>query len=227
MIEKIVVIGLGGIGSFLALVLCRYLNFVSYCKKVVLVDGDRYSRGNLERQNIKVTDETRNKAETQAEQFKNLFGELTMVAVPEFVTEKNVSEIITERSIVFLAVDNHTTRKIVSDQCKRLQDVILISGGNELIDGNVQVYLKKNGRSRNPSIEKFHPEIEFPKDRNPAEISCEELARMPGSEQIIFTNLMAACLMLNVFHTIATERPLRFSEVYFDIEQNRALPRQR
>lgn len=227
MIEKIVVVGLGGIGSFLALVLCRYLNFVSCCKKVVLVDGDRYSRGNLERQNIKSTDETRNKAETQAEHLKNLFGALTMVAVPEFVTEKNVSEIITEKTIVFLAVDNHATRKIVSDQCKRLQDVVLISGGNELIDGNVQVYLKKNGRSRNPPIEKFHPEIEFPKDRNPAEISCEELARMSGSEQIIFTNLMAACLMLNVFHTIATERSLRFSEVYFDIEQNRALPRQR
>ena len=227
MLERVIVIGQGGIGSYLTLALCRYLNFTNYCKKVVLVDGDRYSRGNLERQNIKATDETKNKAQAQSEQLRTWFNTLTLVPVPEFVTVKNVSEIISEKTIVFLAVDNHATRKIVSDQCKRLQNVVLISGGNELIDGNVQVFLKRNGRSRNPPIEKFHPEIEFPKDRNPAEISCEELARMPGSEQIIFTNLMAACLMLNAFHTIVTENPLRYSEVYFDIEQNKSLPRQR
>lgn len=227
MIEKIIVIGLGGIGSFLMLTLCRFLNATNHCKRVVLVDGDRYTRENLSRQNISEMDEYRNKAEAQAVNLMRLFNTLTMVPISQFVTEKNVSEIVTEKSIVFLAVDNHATRKLVSDQVKRLQDVVLISGGNEMTDGNVQVYLKKNSRARTPPIEKFHPEIEHPEDRNPAGLSCEELAGMAGSEQVIFTNLMAACLMLNAFYTIVTEKPLRYSEVYFDILLNKTLPRQR
>lgn len=227
MIERIIVVGLGGIGSFLSLVLCRYLNFTNYCKRVVLVDGDRYGRENLARQNAGLQDDAKNKAEAQVEYLKRLFNTLTIVPVSQFVTEKNVSEIISEKSIIFLAVDNHATRKIISDRCKRLQDVVFISGGNELTDGNVQVYIKRNGRSRTPPIEKFHPEIEHPEDRNPAELSCDELTRMAGSEQIIFTNLMAACLMLNAFYTIVVEKPLRYSEVYFDIERNKTLPRQR
>ena len=227
MIDKIVVIGLGGIGSFLSLVLCRYLNFTSHCKKIMLVDGDRYGRENLTRQNISALEETKNKAEAQAVYLRSLFNTLTIVPIPEFVTEKNVPEVIGENTMVFLAVDNHVTRKIVSERCQRLRDVVLISGGNEEIDGSVYVYLKKNGRSRNPPIERFHPEIAQPRDKNPAELSCEELARLSGSGQIIFTNLTAACLMLNAFYTIVAEKPLRYAEVYFDIERNKALPRQR
>ena len=227
MTEKIVVIGLGGIGSFLALVLCRYLNFTNHCKKIALVDGDRYGRDNFVRQNISALEETKNKAEAQSVYLRSLFNTLTIVPVPEFVTEKNVAEIITDKSVVFLAVDNHATRKIVSERCQRLQDVVLISGGNEISDGNIQVYIKKNGRSRNPPIERFHPEIAQPRDKNPAELSCEELTRLSGSEQIIFTNLTVACLMLNAFYTIVAEKPLRYAEVYFDIERNKALPRQR
>ena len=227
MIERIVVIGLGGIGSFLSLVLCRYLNFTNYCKRVLLVDGDRYARENFGRQNIAPQDDSRNKADAQTIYLKSLFNTITITPISQFVTDKNVMEIISDKSVVFLAVDNHATRKIVSDQCKRLHNVILISGGNEFIDGNVQVYLKRDGRSRTPLIEKFHPEIENPQDRNPADLSCEQLAYLAGSEQIIFTNLMAACLMLNAFFTITTDNPLRYSEVYFDIEQNRALPKQR
>ena len=228
MIEKIVIIGLGGIGSFLSLVLCRFLNFSKHGKVVWLVDGDKYNLKNKERQNIRsLFDTNKNKAEAQATNLKALFSIITIVPIEEFITENNASEIVTEKSVVFLCVDNHATRKLVSDQCKRVQDVILISGGNEKTDGNIQVYIKKNGRSRTPPIEKFHPEIENPEDRNPAELSCEELSQMPGSEQIIFTNLMAACLMLNAFHTIVTEKPLKYTEVYFDIIQNKATPRQR
>jgi len=35
----------------------------------------------------------------------------------------------TKEDLVLLAVDNHATRKLVSDHCARLDNVCLISGG--------------------------------------------------------------------------------------------------
>ena len=46
---------------------------------------------------------------------------------------------------MFLCVDNHKSRMIINNYCKQLNDVILFSGGNEFTDGNVQIYVRKEG----------------------------------------------------------------------------------
>jgi len=49
--KRIVVIGLGGIGSALVEPLCRFLNFDDKAEwQVVLVDGDNYEEKNTSRQ---------------------------------------------------------------------------------------------------------------------------------------------------------------------------------
>lgn len=224
--KRVVVIGLGGIGSRIVEPLARYLESTGTCRSLVLVDGDSYSSGNRDRQRMRATDVGMNKAEAQAVAVRPLFPGLSISAKAWYVSDRNVGDLLEEDDVVFLAVDSHAARKVVSDACRRMRDVLLISAGNELTDGNVQVYRKSNGRERTPPIEKHHPELRFPADRNAADLSCEERAARPGGEQIIFTNLTAAALALNAFYA-ATRATPKYAEVYFDIITNRARPVER
>ena len=98
----------------------------------------------------------------------------------------------------------------------------LISGGNDFVDGNVQVYLRRLGRDLTPSLSRYHPEIAQPQDKNPAELSCEELMAA-GAPQLLFTNLMVASMMLNAFYAFTLDH-LTYSEVYLDILENLTRP---
>ena len=115
-------------------------------------------------------------------------------------------------------VDNHASRNLVSRHVATLSDLTLISGGNDYEDGNVQVYVRREGRDLTPSLNRYHPEIADPQDRNPAALSCEELMAA-GAPQLLFANLMVASLMLNAFYALRQGR-LNYSEVYLDIVQN-------
>jgi hypothetical protein len=121
-------------------------------------------------------------------------------------------------------VDNYATRKLLSDAVSRLRNGLLVSGGNEYRDGNVQVYIRNGGKNRTNPLDKFHPEIASPEDDNPADLSCEELEALPSGEQIIFTNLTAAALMLNAFYAVAQAGYVQYEEAYFDSISNRVNP---
>jgi len=222
----VVVIGLGGIGSLLVEPLARYLNAVNTRKELFLVDGDAYSSSNADRQRMNEGDAGQNKAEVQACLLRSHFPNLSIQAKPVFVGPRNAGEILAEEDVVFLCVDNHATRKLVSDQARRLHDVLLISAGNDYTDGNVQVYWKEHGRQRTAPLDKYHEEIRYPRDQNPAELSCEELARLPSGGQIIFANLTAAALALNAFYASTLTHP-SYGEVYFDIRTNKVQPTER
>jgi len=208
------VIGLGGIGSIVCEGLSRFLNFeksLVHYPLVTLVDGDKYETKNFVRQNF-VT-EGSNKAETKKGELKERFKNIIYGGVPTFVTKENVSEIIKEKDVVMLCVDNHKTRKVVSDHCSQLKDITLISGGNELEDGNVQIFIKKEGEKLLPNLTDYHKELENPADKSPDEMSCEELSKT--EPQLYFTNLMAASYMCTAFYNVWKGR-LDYSEVYFD-----------
>ncbi len=218
------VIGLGGIGSQLISPLCRYLDSQKDGSiQIVVIDGDAYEARNADRQEFL---DVGNKAEITAARMRRDLPGLLIEAKPEYVTEENVFFMINNGDIVFLGVDNHATRKLVSDRCRELEDVALISGGNELIDGNVQIYLRIGGKELSAPITYLHPEIEHPRDRNPAEMSCEELASS-GVPQLIFTNLTAAVLMLSAFRMVgavlAGKGKLIYSEQFFDVETGNVL----
>jgi len=226
---KTKVIGLGGIGSHLLSPLCRYLeastsNEDKGSKKgkdplhsLVLIDGDDYEAKNASRQEFH---DIGNKAEVSAARVKRDYPSLLVEAKPHFVTIENVFLFIEEGDIVFLCVDNHATRKLVSDRCQGLKDVILISGGNEFQDGDVNLYLRRKGKNVTPPLTHLHPEIQNPADRNPDEMSCEELAEV-GVPQLIFANLTAATMMLNAFWMVgeyfAERCDLKYSVAHFDV----------
>ncbi len=123
-------------------------------------------------------------------------------------------ELIHDGDCVFLACDNHATRKLVGQHCSSgsLSDVVLISGGNDGIEdgltgtyGNVQIYVRKDGTDITTPIERFHPEIANPTDQPPDELSCLELAAA-GTPQLSFVNLAVASAMCNALLRLLMSR---------------------
>jgi molybdopterin/thiamine biosynthesis adenylyltransferase len=212
---EIKAIGIGGIGCALLPFLCRYLQYSNEPARLTLIDGDRFERGNAARQSFSGLG---NKAEVKARELAREFEALAFRSRPEYVTEDNVAGLIGAGEVVFLMVDNHASRSLVSRHAATLADLSLISGGNDYEDGNVQVYVRREGRDITPSLSRYHPEIAAPRDRHPAALSCEELMAA-GAPQLLFANLMVASLMLNAFYALRQGR-LSYSEVYLDIVQN-------
>ncbi|MFA5183757.1 MAG: ThiF family adenylyltransferase [Syntrophales bacterium] len=212
---EIKAIGIGGIGCALLPFLCRFLQFSGEPARLTLIDGDRFERSNAARQAFS---RLGNKAEVKARELAQEFEALAFRSAPEYVTEENAARLIVPGDLVFLMVDNHASRGLVSRHAATLADLTLISGGNDYEDGNVQVYIREKGRDLTPALTRYHPEIADPQDQNPAAMSCEELMAA-GVPQLLFTNLMVASLMLNAFYALRQSR-LNYSEVYLDILAN-------
>lgn len=191
----------------------------------MLVDGDEYEVKNATRQAF---GRLGNKAEVTAEELRAQFPELVITAVPAYVAAEGltahedharltvpINQVVQEGDWIFLCVDNHATRKLVSDHAQTLREIRVFSGGNDFQDGNVQVFVRKSGNNLFPPLTVHHPEIATPEDKAPQEMSCEELAAA-GTPQLIFANQMAAALMCAAFWA-ELNRQLRAAEVYFDL----------
>lgn len=211
--ENIKVIGLGGIGSELIDKMSKFLNYSNVEANVCLVDGDEYEPKNRERQEFS---RYGNKARIKENDLKMKYPKLQFSSLNCFVDESTAPQIFQDGDIVFLAVDNHKTRKIVSKEVERLENCLLISGGNELTDGNVQIYLRKDGKNVTPSLTDYHPEIEHPEDKLPSEMGCEELHN--AEPQLLFTNVGVATIMCWAYYNVKVLDKTDYSEVYFDIQ---------
>ena len=210
---NIKIIGLGGVGSILVERLCRFINYgADITANLTLVDGDSYEDKNYERQEFSTLG---NKAEVKATDLEIQYPTLPLNVIPAFVNETTLSDVIREGDVIFLCVDNHKTRMIVNNYCKQLNNVTLISGGNELTDGNVQTYIRRDGKDVTPDIAAYHPEIAKPDDKLPDEMSCEELSQ--SEPQLYFANLGVATIMCWAFYNAVVKSNLEASEVYFDL----------
>ena len=226
--SRVKVIGLGGIGCIVLQYLAVFLKGLARPVRLVLIDGDRFEVANTQRM---VFGKVGNKAEVKAAETAAWLGtsDVSVVAVPEYVSAANIERLIRDGDHVLLCVDNHATRKLVSEHCAQLADVALFSGGNEGVDpprergtyGNVQVYLRREGHDVTASLTRFHPEIANPKGKSPAEMSCVELA--VSTPQILFTNLAVASALLGAFFAYTCGR-LTYQEVKLDILEARMLP---
>jgi molybdopterin/thiamine biosynthesis adenylyltransferase len=216
-----VLVGLGGIGGALAPVLARYLEHRPGPRsRLTLVDGDVFQPPNRERQPFR---RLGNKATVTAETLAEQFEGVSIRAVDQYLDPSNVAAAIDENVVVLLGVDNHATRKLVSDHCATLADVTLISGGNDFTDGNVQVYVRRDGRDVTHPLTAYHPEIAHPADHSPAELGCEVLYEA-GEPQLLFTNLAIASAMLNAWYRVVEQGRVDYDEVYVDIQAARMLP---
>ena len=225
--RSIKIIGLGGIGTWVAQALVPFLASIRATCPVWLVDGDSYEESNRARA---LFQSYGNKAAVKAAELGALArGAFPIVPVPRYVTPRNVRRLIEEGDVVLLCVDNHKSRKCVSDAARKLRDVLVISGGNDGIDrpsagtfGNVIAYCRKNGSDVTNPITRFHPDIARPRDRAPYELSCVDLAQS-AAPQLLYTNLQVATTMLCALLAWLNDA-LGYEEVFVDILAARMTP---
>jgi molybdopterin/thiamine biosynthesis adenylyltransferase len=207
---RVVLIGLGGIG----LPLCRELVtvFGGFAQTFApgesiifwLADGDSFELANTYRMDVPGLG---NKAEVVGRDVlaRSSVPGLHVRWQPEHVRSENIGELIQDGDCALLAVDNHSTRRLVGRHCAEsgFRDVILISGGNDGVEeglrgtyGNVQVYVRKDGVELTAPLDRFHPEIAEPADHHPDELSCLQAAAQ-GSPQLPFVNYAVAVAMCN------------------------------
>lgn len=229
--KKAVVVGLGGVGSWVLQGLCPFLNYQNTTKKweLMVIDGDEYEPANHTRQ---IFSEFGPKAEVQAAWIARAFPNVRVTPIAKYISADGAKDslaihtVIQSGDIVFSCVDNHKTRKVIARHCGELDNAILISGGNEYTDGNVQLFVRYKKEDLTPTLDKYHPEIAKPKDKAPHEQSCEEAA--VSSPQLIFANMMVASLMLNTFYAVDQKsKNMAEAEIYFDIIKNAAVPKER
>jgi len=236
---KIKVIGTGGIGLCLLPSLCRYLNYNGEkfpAVEVSLIDGDTFEERNRERQDFV---ETGPKASMTAAEYRGKFPRLMFWDHPVYVADHNIIQLIRENDIVLLCVDNHKTRKLISDRAEELKNVTIISGGNDWTNGNVLLHLRREEKNLTPPLaSKYHQEILNPTDENPADVEqkaegCAELA--VAAPQLLITNNYIAANMLAALYNIIDEgryekvlaAPHNFAEVYCDLGMMKSIPRER
>lgn len=227
--SRIKLIGLGGVGCMVLPYLGLFLRSLKIPVRLVLIDGDQFEPGNMHRM---VFGSIGNKAEVKAAEILTMLGssEVTVIAVPEYITPGNLQRLILPGDYIFLCVDNHATRRLVSEYCGTLSDVALFSGGNDGVDlenlqrgtyGNVQIAIRRHGKNLTVPITHYHPEIANATGHLPSEQGCGEL--VTSVPQILFTNLSVASAMLNAFFSYACNL-LAYQEVQLDIIEGRCMP---
>ncbi len=182
----------------------------------MLVDGDAYEPANANRQFFPDGASGTNKAEALAEAHR---GDLAIQAVSDYLDDVNVAGLVRDGDVVLLAVDNHWTRLVVDRHLASLGEVTLISGGNDEIDGNVQLVRRREGSFIDGGLAEIHAEIGAARP--------EELAVRNGCErqveerpQLVVTNLMVASAMLNCLWTVLERGSVSYSEIYLDVVAN-------
>jgi molybdopterin/thiamine biosynthesis adenylyltransferase len=226
------ILGVGGVGGAVLEPVLRYFTYShrqGEMLDVTLVDGDEYEAKNLVRQAMSEDDIGTNKAQAAFDKLSKTFGMLDIQVFPQYLTSDNIAGQVHDGDVVLMSFDNFKSKKMVADHCATLDNVILISGGNEWIDGNVQIYIRENGVALTANLPDYHPEIEFPKDKSPDEIGCAEA--MVSAPQLLAMNLTVAAFMFNSMYFVLNredddelkDRQL-YGEVYVDIAENKARP---
>ncbi len=229
--QKIKIIGLGGIGSIVLQFLSLFLDSnLRQPSRLVLIDGDEFHPSNAPRTAF---GQLGNKAEVKARETLSTItsDRMAIVAVPTFITDENVAELIHDGDLLMLCCDNHPTRKLISDYCEKLSDIVLISGGNEAVDpprelgtyGNVQIAIRRSGKNLTAPITRFHPEIAQAQGSPPSQLDCIQQAA--STPQILITNLAVATAMLCAFLSLVCDpdRPA-YQEIKLDVLEARMLP---
>jgi molybdopterin-synthase adenylyltransferase len=111
--STIVIIGVGGLGSFTSILLSRMNP-----KKLILIDNDIVQETNLERQIIYSKKEIGLKKVTCAKQKLSEFCEIE--AIEEKLTKENISKLIPKKTTLLMdCVDNNQTRIVINEYCKK------------------------------------------------------------------------------------------------------------
>jgi len=223
---RMVVIGAGGVGNWLAKGLGMILEYQYPGSALMLVDGDNFEPKNASRQ---IFSSVGNKANILASEIqpmlRNTFviPEAKWIVAPEKSKGKtdviSAEELLMEDDIVYATVDNHAARKLVFDAGRIFNNIDIFTGGNdENLAGNVYHYQRRNGNDITEHPAERHDEFIDPPDRNPGEMSCQERSALDGGTQTIAANMAVASFLLGrTYKTILQDEKDEQAEIQFDL----------
>lgn len=180
--SRIILIGCGGVGSFIA----QHLGLVIGVEALLLVDGDTYERKNTNRQALAFGALQDYKVEALLRSIGQPVHINSIDVVSEYITESNWDDMLNEfnPTLIICAVDNDEARKLIF--AKNNEHAILW-GANEL--WTPQAGLSLPSRPWNP-MEAFQ--------------AAEEAGTACGI-QTVHANACAASMAMQLLHMHASE----------------------
>lgn len=233
---RVVLVGAGGVGTWLAEGVARLLEWKFPGSALIIVDGDNYELKNMERQNFT---KMGNKASVKALELTEKFQKTSFIPVPKWVVGNDfkgvsdtdspkikASDLLRDSDVVLAVVDNFAARKILFDTAANIDNIDVFTGGNDdALFGSIYHYQRRNGRDITEHPVHFHPEYENPPDKNPGELSCQERAEIDGGTQLLATNMAVAAFILGrIDYTIVNKQNPEATEIYFDLGVGKAEP---
>lgn len=214
-----IMIGAGGTGSHFIGPALAYLEThhrnLGENWTFAVIDGDNFDQGNLERQLFQPGMVSFNKAEAMAA----MYNRYPIMPVAKFIGKEDLNQMMQDGDTVFICADNHSIRALVQERALELDNCVVINAGNEMSDGNVQLWVRENGQNMTPKLTYMHPEIVFTSAEDRAEMTCAQAAALPGGGQLILANQQAAAWM-NValwrYNTGAWRNP-GWTELQYDL----------
>ena len=229
-----IMIGAGGTGSHLSGPLYAYLKALEDKDKewhLFIADGDTVEEKNLIRQNFSAGDIMRNKAAALVERMHDTPH---TQAIEVYIGPENIAAKIRDGDVVLIAADNYYVRRLIEQHALTLQNLVVINGGNEAIDGTIQLWVREAGKNLTPRITHMHPEIEAAIDakQDRSALSCADIAKLPGGEQTIIANMTSATFMLaalyryhHKYHLTKSEPGITsWTDLSFDHKAGTVLP---
>lgn len=215
---SLTIVGMGGVGSFLMAPLSKVMIDgrlgVNRVCDLTLVDGDSYETKNMSRQFFPSVCNGMNKATAQKLVLNTLFPSsgVAVVAHPVYITTPNVSTLFPVHNnghVLVSLVDNHACRALlshmVSIRAALGQNILLITGGNEVTDGSVGIQGFWQGISVGVDLLARHPEVSTVTEGSREGLSCLEISLLPGGEQTMEANMMVAMLVYSLLLRIGSE----------------------
>lgn len=212
--KRFIIVGVGGIGSYLADFIGRVINVNAPGSQLVLVDGDQFEPKNAARQNFsKYGNKARSVGGDLMDKLDNVFVIPKAAWVvseakansdgedEEGVSLISAETLLKEGDVVFCCVDNFGARKLIFDAAAKLDNIDVFTGGNEDDGfGSTYYYRRREGVdvTDHPGI--HHNEFVNPPDKNTGELSCAERSKLVSGTQLIATNVAVAANMCHDAH---------------------------
>lgn len=197
--KNIVIVGCGGVGSWLAHLLVRLLPKLDPAPILVLQDGDNLEEKNLDRQLFTPDMVGQNKAEALMRSLPER-GNLSLSAIPSYF---HAFEELPLDTLLICCVDNHPARSYVLDACD-LNRAHAIIAANETVSAEAYIYIPEwRGGAGDPR--QYYPEILTDQSGDvTGQASCVMLAQTT-TPQLALANYMAAGMAAYLFWFLVTE----------------------
>ncbi len=223
--KNIYIIGAGGIGSHLINPLGKFIKYYSESSlpfNVVIIDGDKVEDDNIKRQCFIPSDVSKKKAACLADWFTAICGKdprFNIYPIEDYLTPNNIGDIIKDDCTIFVGIDNLVRRGTIEKYVtEKLKNALIIFGGNEYEDGDVNVVLIKNGKLQTPLYSEKHPEIFTKRDKSPEEKSCTE--ETPHFPQLVLINSTIANIMVNAYYSVLKLQKVTNHEIFTNVAIN-------